>query len=300
MQGVPFEAVNQAGLFTRRQAYDEGWTPRQVRRRVDAGRWRVVAGAALASSDVTIGPRQLAYAALLTWPGAVISHEVAGALHGFPVDPRGIGTATVAPPRALRAPSLRAHRLLLDPRDIGLLGGIPVTRETRTAADLLGHLGWDEARDLWAWLVTRRRFDIGLLESAIQSRARRVGTAQLRRLLAASRMGALSAAENRFHGLLHEAGLHGWAANVPVRVDGRVIAVVDVLFAQARVVIEVDGYKAHSGRESFQRDRARQNDLVAAGYVVLRFTWADLERRQADVVRRVRAALAQRGPDAPS
>ena len=68
----------------------------------------------------------------------------------------------------------------------------------------------------------------------------------------------------------------------------------DVLFEQERVVIEVDGYGTHSSREAFQRDRTRQNELVAAGYRVLRFTWDDLDRRPAAVIRQVRTALASR------
>jgi very-short-patch-repair endonuclease len=297
---VPFEAVNQSGVFTRAQAYAEGWTARQVRRRVDAGRWKIFAGVALAASETAIGPRQLAYAVLLTWPGAVVSHELAGALHCLPVDPKGVGTATVTPDRALRAASLRAHRLPLSSHETGLVGGIPVTSESRTIVDLLAHLSWDETRSLWAWLVTRRRFDLDGLDSAIQTRGRRAGTAQLRRLLECSRTGSLSAAEDRFHELLAASGLHGWAANVPVLVAGRVIAVADVLFAAARIVIEIDGYRSHGSREAFQADRTKQNRLVAAGFLVLRFTWHDLVQRPDFVVRTVRAALAQRGPKAPS
>src|SRR4051812_102334 len=93
--GVPFEAVNHGGLFTRTHAYADGWTGRQLRRRLQAGRWVVVAGLALAAAETEIGPRQLGSAVLLTWPDAVVSHLTAGAIHGFPVDPRGIGYATL-------------------------------------------------------------------------------------------------------------------------------------------------------------------------------------------------------------
>ena len=72
---VPFEAVNQAGVFTRNQAYADGWTPRQVRRRLTFAHWKVVAGAALAATVTEIGPHQLAYAVLLTWPDATPSHQ---------------------------------------------------------------------------------------------------------------------------------------------------------------------------------------------------------------------------------
>jgi len=42
------------------------------------------------------------------------------------------------------------------------------------------------------------------------------------------------------------------------------------------VVVEIDGWVAHSGKQSFVDDRRRQNRLVRAGYTVLRFTWWDL------------------------
>ena len=41
-----------------------------------------------------------------------------------------------------------------------------------------------------------------------------------------------------------------------------VVAVVDVLFAAERVVLEVDGWAAHGGREAFENDRRRQNRLT--------------------------------------
>jgi very-short-patch-repair endonuclease len=74
-------------------------------------------------------------------------------------------------------------------------------------------------------------------------------------------------------------------------VDGRVIAVVDVLFMAARLVIELDGYRAHSSREAFARDRRRQNALVAAGYTVLRVTWADVTERPEATVAQIREVL---------
>jgi very-short-patch-repair endonuclease len=292
---VPFEAVNQRGTFTRQQAYDEGWTARQVRRRLDAGRWSAITRSVLCDSDTEVGPWQLGWAVVLTWPEAVISHELAGALHGFPVPLAAVGTATVPLDRSRRAHGLRGRRLPLDLKDVGTLGGLPVTTERRTALDLLRTLPWGEARSLWSWLVTRQRLALDDVRAEVDSATGRAGTGQLRRLIDASRTGSLSAAEDRLHILLTRAGITGWRANVSVVVNGRVVGVVDVLFEDARVVIEVDGYRSHSGRDAFQRDRSRQNDLVGAGYTVLRFTWDDLERRPAQVLRRIAAALQRQG-----
>ena len=163
------------------------------------------------------------------------------------------------------------------------LGRLPITTERRTALDLLRSMPWEEARELWAWLVTRQQLSLDDLMAELKTGAGRTGTAQLRRLATASRTGSLSPAEDRLHRLLAAARITGWTANARVQV-GRRTVVVDVLFEAARVVIEVDGYRTHSSREAFQRDRSRQNDLVSAGYLVLRFTWEDLTRRPAVVV----------------
>lgn len=175
--------------------------------------------------------------------------------------PGSPATATVAPGRGLAATGLRAIQSPLPPADVATLGRVPVTSEPRTAADLLARLDWDEARSLFAWLVTRRRFGYPDLLASIDRRPRLRGTAQLRRLARVSESGSLSVAEDRMHGILRAGGLTGWQANVPVRVGGRVVAVVDVLFAAERVALEVDGYASHSGREVFQRDRRRRMRL---------------------------------------
>jgi very-short-patch-repair endonuclease len=290
---VPPQASSQHGLFSRQQAYDAGWTPRQVRRRLVAGRWRVVAGLALGANDVAVGPWQLASAVVLTWPDAVVSHELAGALWRFPVAAPTLGTATVAMERKVQRPGLRAVRRGLLPGQVTRLRGLPVTDEARTAVDLLASWPWDAARDLLAWLYTRNRLNATELGLWTETRATCIGTPQLRRLAELSARGSLSAAEDVFHGILTSGGLVGWRANAPIVLAGRVVAVADVLFEDHRLVIEVDGWRSHGSRSAFQRDRATQNALVAAGYTVLRFTWADLRERSDHVLRTVQQALAR-------
>jgi Protein of unknown function (DUF559) len=291
---LPEVADEQLGVFTRRQAYDEGWTPRQVRRRLVAGRWRVLAGVALCGPRQEVGAWQLAFAVRLTWPRAVISHQVAGVLHGFPVAVGPLGTAIVDRDVSAHSPGLLSHRCLLPPEDVGLIGGLPATTEARTAIDLLATSSWSDARDLWAWLATRRRLALDDVRRAADRRHGQHGTPQLRRLVKASAAGSLSAGEDLMHELLLVAGIGGWVANAPVVVDGRVIAVADLLFAASRVIVEVDGWRGHSGRQAFQRDRTRQNALVLAGYLVLRVTWQDLTQRTAKVIRDIEAAIARR------
>jgi very-short-patch-repair endonuclease len=288
---VPDIAASQSDVFTRNQAYVEGWSRRQTRRRLEVGRWRIVAGKGLCGRDVSIGAWQLASATLLTWPGAIVSHEVAGVLHGLPVPLGVVGTAIVDPGRKLGAAGLRAHRCRLRPEEIGTVGRMPVTTFARTAIDLLGAGNWDQSRSLWSWLAARQLMTLEDLDKAIRDRAWWDGTTQLRRLAAASATGSASAGEDRLHDLLRGARIEGWRANVPVHQDGRFIAIVDLLFERERIVIEFDGYRTHSDRDAFQRDRTRQNRLITAGFRVLRFTWADVTSRPDYVTETIARAL---------
>lgn len=56
-----------------------------------------------------------------------------------------------------------------------------------------------------------------------------------------------------------------------VAINGRRYRI-DIALPDQKIAIEVDGYKFHSGRESFDADKKRQNDLVSDGWTVLRFT----------------------------
>jgi very-short-patch-repair endonuclease len=96
------------------------------------------------------------------------------------------------------------------------------------------------------------------------------------------------------HDLLRTAEIAGWTANAPVLDEHGVIGVVDLLFEQARVAVEVDGWRAHRSQTAFVADRRRENRLVTAGYLVLHFTWHDLTDRPADVIAEIRAALRLR------
>lgn len=64
------------------------------------------------------------------------------------------------------------------------------------------------------------------------------------------------------------------------------------LLVEGRVVVELDGFAYHAGRREFAADRRRDRELVARGFVVLRFTYADVVGDPECVVRAVRAALS--------
>jgi very-short-patch-repair endonuclease len=102
-----------------------------------------------------------------------------------------------------------------------------------------------------------------------------------------------SPAERLLQRLLNEAGIVGWRANPRLRIAGKLIQP-DLLFDHHRLVVEVDGYAFHSAAAEFQRDRERQNQLVLAGFTVLRFTWIDLTEQPRRTIHTIRRALAGR------
>jgi very-short-patch-repair endonuclease len=70
----------------------------------------------------------------------------------------------------------------------------------------------------------------------------------------------------------------------------------DALWPEQRVIVELDGRRWHDSPTRFERDRARVARLVAAGYVVLHFTWRRLTREPMAVIAELSAALARHDP----
>lgn len=66
----------------------------------------------------------------------------------------------------------------------------------------------------------------------------------------------------------------------------------DMLWANRKLIVELDGEDAHSTPAQLLWDAKRQRWLEAHGYTVLRFSWDDVHRRPAWVAERVREALA--------
>ena len=69
---------------------------------------------------------------------------------------------------------------------------------------------------------------------------------------------------------------------------------VDFVWRRQRVIVELDGYRAHGTRSAFEADRARDAELTALGYSVVRFTWRQLTDGPADVASTLRTLLEAR------
>lgn len=66
---------------------------------------------------------------------------------------------------------------------------------------------------------------------------------------------------------------------------------IDLAYPDLKIAVEIDGWEHHRSRTAFDDDRARSNDLVVAGWRLLRFTST---MTNAQAVATVAAALSQR------
>lgn len=180
-------------------------------------------------------------------------------------------------------PGLRLRRRDLAPADVTECRGLRVTCLPLTVVEAAVRRGggpklMDQA--------LQRHTQLPALWTAHLRNTGRHGSPAARRLLQAADSGARSEAERLLIRLLRAAGITGWKANQ--RVAGYEV---DVLFRDAKVAVEIDGFAFHSDADAFQRDRKKQNAIALAGYQVLRFTWLDLTDYSDRVIAEVKRAV---------
>jgi len=93
--------------------------------------------------------------------------------------------------------------------------------------------------------------------------------------------------ERRFLSLCETARIPLPEVNAPV--EGWTV---DMLWRSERVIVELDGRDNHSSPGQLERDRRKDLQLRAAGYVVLRYTWAQIVFEAAAVLADLRAVLS--------
>jgi hypothetical protein len=286
-------ASRQCGLFTHRQARACGLSAYQIRRRVRAGQWRAVTRSVLAPTTLPITPGVRDLAVHLTAPGSVMAGPSAARSWELPIRD-GRPCLVVAPHAHPRVEGTILIYETLDRGDVRIRDGVPVTSRPRTIVDCLRLLPEPDALGLLDRALQRDWIRLDELTERVRQLAGQRGVPRLVRLVRAVAGGTRSAGERLLGDLLAGAGIVGWAFNVAIGDVRGPIGIGDVVFRDSRVVIEVDGWAFHVTPDRFQRDRERQNRLVAAGWTVLRFTWRDLTERPDDVISTVASILNRR------
>jgi len=98
------------------------------------------------------------------------------------------------------------------------------------------------------------------------------GSRRCRRVARQGTPDAANPFESALRAVLVQRGLHGFTAQARIRISTG-WAQVDLADARVRLVVEGDSYTYHGTRGAFARDCRRYDELVRAGWTVLRFTW---------------------------
>ena len=261
-------ATEQDGVAHRTQLLALGLTRAAIDHWVRSGRLILIHRGVYAVGHAALTRRGRLRAALMAaGSNAVLSHLTAAATWGLTSSMPPFVEVTVTRKGPRSRPGLVIHETRRPP-DVALVDALPVTAPLRTLADLKA--APDLERMCAEAIVLKRVTQAELDESGIIAPGR---TAPTR-----------SALERRFLALVREAGLPRPAVNQPL---GPYL--VDFVWREERVAVETDGWAAHGHREAFERDHARDADLAAQGWIVLRFTW----RQVCDEAMRVVARLAQ-------
>jgi superfamily II DNA or RNA helicase/very-short-patch-repair endonuclease len=98
----------------------------------------------------------------------------------------------------------------------------------------------------------------------------------------------------RLETLPETVGLFRLNADLPIQFDGRGGMEVDLLCAEARLAIELDGDQHLDDPEAYRRDRRKDALLQESGYFVLRFLAQDVGKHLDDILDAILRTLAHR------
>jgi very-short-patch-repair endonuclease len=276
----------QHGIVRREQVLAAGLNRGALEYRVQVGRLIPVHRGVFAVGHLPTSPHARAMAAVMACgPGAVLSHRSAAAL--WDIEPRWRDPIEVTARGRRRHPGIRVHRAALDERDVTDHHGIPVTSAARTLLDLADVL--DDAALTRAVNDARlnRRLALDTLAELLERSPGRA-TTRLRAFVRRPTAPTRSAFEDAFLAMLDRYG-------IPRPEVNQVVAghEVDGFWREQGLVVELDSHEYHDDDESFETDRDRDADLLAAGLRVVRVTWMRLTLTPAREAGRLNRLLAR-------
>lgn len=221
----------------------------------------------------------------------VIAGFSAAALHGSRwVDDRQI--VELIHDNRRNPPGIQTHRDRIEDDEIVLIAGMPVTSPARTALDFgcwYSTMTAVAGMDALARAVDVKAVDVDLLARRCPGRR---GVARAREAIELFDAGAQSPKESWLRVVLVQAGLPRPQTQIPVCDEfGNPFAYLDMGWEDVKVAVEYDGEQHRNDRRQYTWDIRRLESLERLGWIVIRVLAGD---RPADIVKRVRAALARR------
>jgi Protein of unknown function (DUF559) len=284
------ELAVEYGLFSVRQARAAGFNRADIERHVRRGSWNRRARGVLEVSGRAAEPHdELLLAVLAAGQGAVVGFHSAAHVLGWDLPQPIRYPQLILPPTVT---SGRGYRCDLQTEDVLLLGVLPITVPAQTALDIAATDDFESAVIILDSALRSKQVTVRKLRARFRSSSRH-GVVAARHALASADPASGSVAESEARLLFARAGLPAPVSQFVVRAGGRFVARVDFTWDAARLVVEIDGFQYHSAAGDFQRDRTRQNAVQLEGWLVLRFTLADIRNNQDLVVAQIRRALCR-------
>jgi len=193
-----------------------------------------------------------------------------GLLRGAPPPPEVIA------PTMRRVAGVITHRYRkLHPTEAMRWRNVPVTSVARTLVDLAAVLSLDELARACHEAGVRYGTTPAHVEAVLSRRPSARGAGKLREILRGDARVSLSKLESGFHDFLRAEGLPLAETNRPASGDR-----VDCRWPEYRLTVELDSYRYHNSRHSWEGDRRRERKARARGDEFRRFTWADVFENQ--------------------
>ena len=281
-------AKRQRGYVSRAQLMKLGLGAKAVDYRIKSGRLLPVYAGVYAVGHLPTLPQDRAFGALLACgPGAVLSHGSAATV--WAVFKRWEMPFEVTARSAHRRSGLRVHRTSLHRAEITRQLGLRVTSPARTVLDVAPRLTDRALRRALNELQRSGHLRMHEVASVLARCPRHPGAGPLRPLLDTSDGLTRSGFEDDFLAFTTRFGLPRPRLNVLVHGYE-----VDAWFPQARVIVELDGWRDHSRRDRFESDRDRDAEMLARGIVTVRITWERFVRVPAREAERLGRILRSR------
>jgi very-short-patch-repair endonuclease len=179
----------------------------------------------------------------------------------------------------------------LSARDIRSRRGLRLTSPPRTILDLSALIDEEELESVVAEAAYRRLASEAELQAQLKGNEGKRGVAKLRRVLElpGGPQRTRSRGERAMLRLVRKVRMTGYEANA--RIHGYEV---DLLWRNAGVAVEFDGWDGHSSRIAFERDRLKAAKLSAHGLTVVPITGRHVREDPAGVIERLKRVIARR------
>ncbi|MFD6154984.1 hypothetical protein ACFWF7_17120 [Nocardia sp. NPDC060256] len=233
---------------------------------------------------------------------AVVSHVSAAIVHELSCWALSLGRVHLT--RARRSGGrvtrqVALHSMRIDPDEIVRVGGLRVTSVARTVIDLARSVPFEQAVVVGDHALHSGKTTRDELLAELARSAGRPGNPAARRVVAFLDGRSESVGESRSRVALRAAHFPEPTLQAQITTaTGKIVARVDFLFPELGVIGEFDGLVKYRGARVGDRppedvviaEKAREDTLRALGWLVVRWTWRDLDSPHNWFARLTRAA----------